>query len=70
MDLTVNGVHQTYDLSELTVEKLLELLQLPPTGLVVEINGYIYKEPDFLTVGLKPKDQVELIHFMGGGSGY
>jgi thiamine biosynthesis protein ThiS len=40
---------------------------LNPDGVVVEINGQIFQPRNFVNYTLNAKDQVEIIHFVGGG---
>jgi thiamine biosynthesis protein ThiS len=50
-----------------TLSDLLTHLELDPRMVVVELNGEIVRRPRLREVPLKTGDQVELVHFVGGG---
>jgi thiamine biosynthesis protein ThiS len=50
-----------------TVADLLTHLGLDPRMIVVELNREIIRRPRLGEVTLKEGDQVELVHFVGGG---
>ena len=52
-----------------TAAALLEQLKLNPGLVVVELNLNILKRDDLAKSALKESDQVEIVHFVGGGSG-
>ena len=67
MELMVNGV--TQDVPEnTTVVQLLESLKIVPERVVVELNLTILKRAQLGNTVLKDGDQVEVVHFVGGGS--
>ena len=67
MKLTVNG--EAMELPEgTTAVALLEQLKLNPGLVVVELNLNILKRDELPNVALKEGDQVEIVHFVGGGS--
>jgi thiamine biosynthesis protein ThiS len=67
MELTVNGERR--EVAEgTTVAKLLEELQLSPERVVVEVNLTILKRAQHPSTALKAGDQVEIVHFVGGGA--
>lgn len=67
MDVMVNG--QRRDVPErATVEQLLELLQVVPERVVVEVNLTILKRAEHATAVLHADDRVEIVRFVGGGS--
>lgn len=51
----------------LTVEQLLEHLELHPRMVVVEHNGDILRRDGYHTAALAAGDTLELVHFVGGG---
>ena len=68
MKVTVNG--EAMDLpGEITAAALLEKLQLNPGLVVVELNLNILKRAQLAGATLKEGDQVEIVHFVGGGNG-
>jgi sulfur carrier protein len=64
--LVVNGEPRTTP-APATVEDLLARLGLDPRVVVVEINRRIVRRPDLAGTALREGDQVELVHFVGGG---
>lgn len=66
MEILLNGKSKIIT-SPLTVEKLLEDLKINPGGVVVELNLDILAKDKYRSAQLKDKDQVEIVHFMGGG---
>lgn len=67
MKLTVNG--DPMELSEgTTVTSLLEQVKLKPELVVVELNLSILKRDELPKTVLKTGDQVEIVHFVGGGA--
>jgi len=53
--------------SDLTVGDLLESLELNPHLVVVELNREILPRDALADVRVQEGDQVELVHFVGGG---
>jgi thiamine biosynthesis protein ThiS len=49
------------------LDEFLEGRGSSPAGVVVEINGTILKPQNFINYTLNAEDQVEIIHFVGGG---
>ena len=67
MKLMVNG--EPMDLPEGTaLTDLLSRLKLKPELVVVELNLNILKRDDLPKTALKEGDQVEIVHFVGGGA--
>ncbi len=67
MKLTVNG--DPMNLPEGTaLTALLEQLRLRPELVVVELNLNILKREELPQAILREGDQVEIVHFVGGGS--
>ena len=50
-----------------TVMGLLDLLDLPPRLLAVEVSGRVLSREEFQQVELKEGDVVEIVNFVGGG---
>jgi len=64
--LQVNGDPRTIA-GPATLLDLLGQLGLDPRMIVVELNREIVRRPRLGDVALKDGDQVELVHFVGGG---
>lgn len=56
-------------LEGMTAAALLEQLKLNPGLVVVELNLEILKRDDLAKTALNEEDQVEIVHFVGGGCG-
>lgn len=66
MKLTVNG--DSLDLpAPMTVQGLIEWLKLDEGPVAVECNRAIVPRAEHGTAQLKEGDQVEIVHFVGGG---
>jgi thiamine biosynthesis protein ThiS len=66
MQLVINGDSRTVD-SVATVEQLLRVLDLDAGTVVVELNRSIVRRPSLATTPVADGDQVEIVHFVGGG---
>ena len=66
LDLTVNGEPRRIP-GPATVGDLLRHLGLDPRTVVVELNREIVRRPHVAATALASGDQVELVHFVGGG---
>jgi thiamine biosynthesis protein ThiS len=66
MRLVVNGDSRTFD-SVATVEQLLRALDLDAGAVVVELNRSIVRRLSLATTPVADGDQVEIVHFVGGG---
>lgn len=51
----------------LTVDRLLESLELHPGMVVVELNREILARDAYGSVDVSDGDTIELVHFVGGG---
>ncbi|MDX2479688.1 MAG: sulfur carrier protein ThiS [Desulfuromusa sp.] len=66
MKLTINGAIKEYQ-EQLTVQQLLQHLQLPQERVVVELNREILSADLHIDTELKSGDTLELVQFVGGG---
>ena len=66
LGLLVNGEPRRL-LAPATLSDLLANLGLDPRLVVVELNREIIRRPRLGEVPLREGDQVELVHFVGGG---
>lgn len=66
LTLTVNGEPREVP-APATLLDLLRHLELDPRMVVVEHNREIVRRPRLGEVRLQDGDQVELVHFVGGG---
>lgn len=67
MQIQLNG--ESYDSPDaITVSDLLERLEVPPVRVAVELNLDILPKDQYGVTTLKEGDQVEVVHFVGGGT--
>ena len=68
MQITLNG--EPFELaSPMTVSDLLAQLQIDPRRVAVEHNLTVLKRGTFENTRLAEGDEVEIVNFVGGGSG-
>lgn len=68
MRITLNGEPYAID-QPLSVQELLERLQIDPRRVAVEHNLVILKRHAFVTTLVGDGDRVEIVNFVGGGGG-
>lgn len=66
MKLIINGKVKEYP-ERLTVQQLLQQLNLSPERVVVELNRNILSPDMHNDTELKAEDAIELVQFVGGG---
>ena len=66
MELIINGETHEYQ-KPLTVQELLQQLNLNPERAIVEINHTILSPTGHNETELKQGDTIELVQFVGGG---
>ena len=64
--LVVNGEKITIK-KELNILEYLEQISLDPQTVIIELNLKIIKRELWANTNLKKDDQLEIIHFVGGG---
>ena len=64
--ITLNGKPKKLDL-DFTVKKLIKKLNLPLNKVAIEINQKIIDKKNINKILLKNNDNVEIVHFIGGG---
>lgn len=67
MRITLNGDPREVP-DDLSVAGLLDHLGLDARGIVVEHNREILRRPRYAEVRLRDGDELELVHFVGGGA--
>jgi thiamine biosynthesis protein ThiS len=65
--IQINGQQREFPQSSLSLNQLIETLSLPPQRIAVELNKTIVRRSDWPTTTLKDGDQIEIVHFVGGG---
>lgn len=67
MRIKLNG--ESYESpDDITVAALLKQLGIEQPRVAVELNLDILPKDEYETTGLKEGDQLEIVHFVGGGS--
>ena len=66
MQITVNGEVRELE-SEVNLNRLLELFSLPSQRIAVELNRHVVRKKDWDETIIKESDQIEIVHFVGGG---
>lgn len=66
IEVTVNGEPRAVD-AGITVEGLLERLELPRERVAVELNRRVLRRAEWPETALAGGDRVEVVHFVGGG---
>lgn len=67
MKLRINGQQMEVQNDIQNVQDLLASFQLQDRILVVELNGEIVSKEQYSTQSIHDGDQVEIVHFVGGG---
>jgi thiamine biosynthesis protein ThiS len=68
MNLTING--ETQSSSAETLGALVEQLGMKPDRVAIELNREIVPRDQWPQAPLHDGDRLEIVHFVGGGSGY
>ena len=66
IEITVNGRDVQID-STMSIETLLDTVEVPPNYLAVELNGDVVPREDHAKTQVAAGDQVELVTLVGGG---
>lgn len=64
--IQLNGDNRTVE-ADLSLLELLQSLELDERAVVVELNREIVRKPHLGGTRIKNGDQIELVHFVGGG---
>lgn len=68
MKLHINGDERSFDSpAAFTLAALVELLRMKPDRLAVELNREIVPRDRWTETVLHDGDQLEVVHFVGGG---
>ena len=66
IEITVNG--QSVEIEQpMTVEQVLDSVEVPPNYLAVEVNAEVVPREDYTTRVIGPGDDVEVVTLVGGG---
>ena len=68
MNLRINGEDREV-VDNISLKELLTQLDLTPERIAVELNQHVVRRADWPSTVLEENDQVEIVHFVGGGEG-
>ena len=66
MRIEVNGEEREVP-DQTTLSNLIKDLALAPERLAIELNHKVLRRAEWSTIVLTEGDQVEIVHFVGGG---
>lgn len=69
MRILINGEGKECE-DGISLSALIELLELPPQRIAIELNREVVRRGDWKSTVLKNEDRLEIVHFVGGGSGF
>ena len=67
MRIKVNGEAREFD-ADVSVQGLLLQLSVPGDRVAIELNHLVVRRSEWTKVKLQEDDNVEIVHFVGGGS--
>jgi thiamine biosynthesis protein ThiS len=66
MKILING--ESRELTEtLNLKEFLKHFSLPAERIAIELNKEVIRRKDWESVTVKDADQIEIVHFVGGG---
>jgi sulfur carrier protein len=66
MKILING--ESRELTEsLNLREFLQHFSLPAERIAIELNKEVIRRKDWESVTVKDADQIEIVHFVGGG---
>ena len=66
MQVLINGETRKIE-SDLNLRELLAKLELPTERIAIELNKDVNRKKDWDAIKISDADQIEIIHFVGGG---
>ncbi len=66
MKIIINGETREVP-GEMDLGELLELLSMPTERVAVELNRRVVRRAEWTAEKISEDDQIEIIHFVGGG---
>ena len=66
IQITVNGQRVEIE-SPMTVEQVLDTVDVPPNYLAVEVNANVVPREQYTTHIVGPGDEIEVVTLVGGG---
>ena len=66
MQIVVNGEKKEFA-DKINLAELLKTLDLPTSRIAIELNKDVVRKKDWEDINICDQDQIEIIHFVGGG---
>ena len=66
VSITVNDERYKFD-NKMTIDVLLESFDMDRSKIAVELNLKIVPKSEYTSTALNDGDQLEIVHFVGGG---
>ena len=66
VEVTINGERRQVEVGQ-TVAQLLEILEIPPGRVAIELDRDILKKDLWDDTRLRGGEELEIVHFVGGG---
>ncbi|MEJ7699358.1 MAG: sulfur carrier protein ThiS [Pyrinomonadaceae bacterium] len=66
MKIIINGKTKEIP-NEVNIIELLESFSLPKERIAIELNKQVVRKKDWENIKITDADQIEVIHFVGGG---
>lgn len=66
MQIIINGETKEVP-QDCSLTELVQLLELKPERLAIELNSEIARRQNWPTIKLSAGDSLEIVHFVGGG---
>jgi thiamine biosynthesis protein ThiS len=67
LQVQVNGERREFPRQNLVLSELIQELALAPQRIAVEVNKQIVRRDEWERTAVKDGDQIEIVHFVGGG---
>lgn len=67
MEVQINGERKEIP-EGFSVDDLVRHLSLAPARVAIELNRQVVRRDAWATTTLSEQDQIEIVHFVGGGS--
>jgi thiamine biosynthesis protein ThiS len=70
MQVQINGETRELKHNQIVLAELVRELALAPQRIAVEVNKRIVRRAEWEQTNINEGDRIEIVHFVGGGSGY
>src|SRR6185295_799891 len=70
MQVQINGETRELNHNQIVLAELVRELALAPQRIAVEVNKRIVRRDEWEQTAINEGDRIEIVHFVGGGSGY